>query len=64
MYVLSLIVWSALGVAPAVDTSFKFKTFTECEERRLKYNETYEQDMKASNIVGYETSCVKEKVSK
>jgi hypothetical protein len=57
MYVLTLVVWSALGTVPAVDATKTFKTFEECEQERVKYNETYETDIQNNSIAGYDTSC-------
>jgi hypothetical protein len=57
MYVLSLVVWAALGTAPVVDATKFFKTFEECETTRIKYNDMYESELQKNAIAGYESSC-------
>lgn len=57
MYTLTLVVWAALGTAPAVDKTFDYPSFKSCEEQRLKLNEAYEIELQKGNIAGYETGC-------
>lgn len=57
MYILTLVVWTALGTAPAVDLITTFPTFESCEAKRQHYNEIYQADLDAHEIAGYETGC-------
>jgi hypothetical protein len=57
MYTLTIVVWAALGTAPAVDKTFTYPTFESCETQRLKLNTAYELELQNGNIAGYETGC-------
>lgn len=57
MYILTLVVWTYLGTVPAVDKTFEYRTFDECETHRLSLNNAYEIEMQKGNIAGYETGC-------
>lgn len=59
MYILSIVVWTVLGVVPAIDKTIEFPKFESCEQERQKINNFYEADLSVGAIEGYQTSCTK-----
>lgn len=59
MYILTIVVWATIGIAPVIDKTIEFPKFESCEEQRIKYNTLYEAELSVGSIEGYQTSCTK-----